>query len=77
MAIEISDLDAMQAKYKAAVDDWVSTIRAEESLASVNHSIAEVDAWENAADLEETARSHAKAAKKDYENALREKFFHF
>jgi hypothetical protein len=77
MAIETSVLDAMQAKYKSAVDDWVATIRSEEALASVNHSVAEIDAWEHAASLEDAARSKVKAAKKAYENALREEFFHF
>ncbi len=67
----------MQANYKAAVDDWVATIRSEEALASGNHTVAEVDAWESAAFLEEDARNKAKAAKKRYEDALREKFFHF
>lgn len=77
MAIEISTLDAIQAKYKAAVDEWVAIIRAEEALASVNHSVAEIDAWEHAAYLEDAARLKAKAAKKAYESALREEFFHF
>jgi hypothetical protein len=77
MAIEISDLDAMQAAYKAAVDQWIAAIRAEEALASVNHSEAEVDAWEAAGFREEDARAKAKNAKSVYEEALREKFFNF
>jgi hypothetical protein len=77
MTIEISDLDLMQDKYKTAVDDWVATIRAEEALASVQHTVADIDAWEHADFLEEDARKKAKSAKKNYEDALREKFFHF
>jgi hypothetical protein len=77
MAIEIAELDALQAKYKAAVDDWVATIRREEDLASGNHSVAQVDQWEHAAEAEEDARQKAKAAKKEYEDGLREKFFNF
>jgi len=77
MAIDTATLDAMQAKYKAAVDEWVAVIRAEEALASVNHSVAQVDAWENASFLEDAARSKAKAAKKAYEDALRQEFFGF
>jgi hypothetical protein len=77
MAIEVAELDALQAKYKTAVDDWVATIRAEEALASVNHSVAEIDAWEHAAFLEDAARKKAKDAKKVYEDALREEFFNF
>jgi hypothetical protein len=77
MAVEISDLDQMQSAYKQAVDNWISTIRAEEALASGNHSEAEIDAWETAAFHEEDAREKAKQAKKDYEDALRERFFNF
>jgi len=77
MAAEISDLDQMQAAYKTAVDNWISTIREEETLASSNHSEAEIDAWESAGFREEDARKKAKQAKKDYETALREKFFNF
>jgi hypothetical protein len=42
------NLDELQAGYKAAVEEWISAIRKEEALASVNHSVAEVDLWENA-----------------------------
>jgi hypothetical protein len=78
MAVEISELDELQASYKAAVDEWVAIIREEEALASpADHSIAEIDEWENAADREDAAREKAKAAKQVYEDALREKFFHF
>ena len=78
MTVELSELDELQANYKAAVDEWVSIIREEEALASVaDHSVAEVDEWENAADKEDAARDKAKAAKQVYEDALREKFFHF
>jgi hypothetical protein len=77
MAVEISELDQMQSEYKAAVEEWVAAIRHEEALASENHDIADVDQWEAADDQEEEARSKVKAAKKKYEDAIREKFFHF
>ena len=77
MAVDISDLDKMQAAYKAAVEEWIAAIREEEALASANHSEAEVDAWEAADFREEDAREKAKQAKQDYEDALREKFFDF
>jgi hypothetical protein len=78
MPVELSELDELQAAYKSAVDDWVAVIREEEALASVaDHSVAEIDEWENAADREDTARDKARAAKQAYEDALREKFFHF
>jgi hypothetical protein len=77
MPAELTDLDQMQKSYKDAVDAWVAAIRQEEALASVNHTVAEIDKWENAAFAEDDARSKAKAAKKAYEDALREKFFNF
>ncbi|HEY3988555.1 MAG TPA: hypothetical protein VGM02_04595 [Acidobacteriaceae bacterium] len=77
MSIAISELDQMQSSYKAAVEEWISAIRQEEALASVNHDVAEVDEWEKASFREEEARNKAKAAKKNYETALREEFFNF
>ena len=77
MAIDVSELDQLQSRYKSAVETWVLSIRQEEALASVNHSVAQVDQWENAGDLEEEARKNAKTAKKDYEDALRKEFFNF
>jgi hypothetical protein len=76
-AVEISDLDQFQTAYKTAVDQWISTIREEEALASGDHSEAEIDTWEAAGFREEDARNKAKEAKKEYEDALREKFFNF
>jgi hypothetical protein len=77
MAVEISDLDQLQAAYKTAVDNWISAIREEEALASADHSEAEIDTWEEAGFNEEDAREKAKEAKEKYEDALREKFFNF
>ncbi|MGC1359026.1 MAG: hypothetical protein WA851_25145 [Xanthobacteraceae bacterium] len=71
------DLDKMQAAYQAAVEEWIAAIRQEEALASVNHTVAEVDKWEAAHFKEDEIRSKVKAAKKRYEDALREKFFGF
>ena len=72
-----AELDRMQTAYKAAVDEWRAAIREEEALASVNHSVADVDRWEGAHFREEELRNKAKAAKKEYEAALRLKFFGF
>ncbi len=74
---EHSDLDELQAAYKAAVESWISAIRKEEALASVNHSVAEVDLWENAGFEEDEMRKVVKELKTKYEDALREKFFGF
>jgi hypothetical protein len=75
--IDLAELDQMQEAYKAAVEEWISAIKQEEALASVNHTVAEVDQWEGAHFREDDIRNKVKAAKKQYEDALRLKFFHF
>src|SRR5258708_27583309 len=77
MSDDASNLDQMQSAYQAAVEEWIAAIKQEEELASVNHSIAEIDKWEQAHFKEDEIRSKVKAAKKQYEDALREKFFGF
>jgi hypothetical protein len=74
---DTAELDSMQSAYKAAVEEWIAAIKQEEALASVNHSVAEVDEWEGAHFAEDKIRDKVKAAKKKYEDALREKFFGF
>lgn len=71
------ELDQMQKAYIAAVEEWIAAIRQEEALASVNHTVAEVDKWEDAHFKEDEIRNHVKAAKKKYEDALRERFYGF
>ena len=71
------DLDQMQSAYKAAVEAWIASIRQEEALASVNHSVAEIDQWEQAHFKEDKMRGKAKLLKKQYEDALREKYYAF
>jgi hypothetical protein len=77
MANDVIDLDQLQDNYKAAVEEWITAIKQEEALASVNHTVAEVDKWEAAHFSEDAIRAKVKAAKKQYEDALREKFFGF
>lgn len=75
MAPETDELTRMQTAYKALVEEWITAIREEEALASVDHSVAGVDRWEAADFHEEDIRKKVKAAKKAYEAALRAKFF--
>jgi hypothetical protein len=77
METDTAELDQMQTAYKAAVEEWLGAIKQEEALASVNHTVAEVDKWEGAHFAEDKLRNRVKAAKKKYEDALREKFFGF
>jgi hypothetical protein len=44
---------------------------------TTNHTLAQVDRWEQADFQEEEARNKVKAAKKKYEAELRAKFFGF
>ena len=77
MSSEHPELDELQAAYKSAVEEWIVAIREEEALASVNHTVAEVDRWEAAHFKEDEMRSKVKEAKEKYEDALREKFYGF
>jgi len=67
-----TELDRLRQAYKDAVEKWVAAIRAEEALATPDHSIHAWDVWEQAGFSEEDARKKALAAKGDYEAGLRE-----
>jgi hypothetical protein len=71
------ELDSLLADYKAAVDEWRAAIRAEEDFATPDHSMKEWGVWDQAGFREEEAREKAKAARKAYVDALREKLFNF
>jgi hypothetical protein len=75
--VDTVELDQLRDAYKAAVEEWIVAIKREEALASVDHSVAEVDQWEQAGLDEDEVRNKVKAAKKLYEDALREKFYQF
>ncbi|HLW93014.1 MAG TPA: hypothetical protein VKS78_17160 [Roseiarcus sp.] len=75
--VDTVELDQLQAAYKAAVEKWIAAIKEEETLASVNHTVAEVDQWEAAHFKEDALRDAVIDAKKQYEDALRLKFFDF
>ncbi len=70
MGKENPELDRLQGAYKAAIEEWIAAIRKEEALASTNHSVAQIDSWEQAHFREEDARNKAKAAKAEYESGL-------
>lgn len=74
---EHPELDELQVNYKNAVEAWIAAIRKEEELVSANHTVAEVDKWEQAHFEEDSMRTAVKDAKAKYEDALREKFFGF
>jgi len=45
---EQAELVTMQKAYKAAVDKWIAALTAEEELALVDPTVAQVDEWEGA-----------------------------
>ncbi len=77
MQADTSNLDQLQSAYKAAVEEWIGAIREEEDLASVNHSVADIDKWEAAHFKEDDVRGKVLEAKKKYEDALRQEQFGF
>ncbi len=77
MENETAELTELLNAYKAAVEEWIVAIRREEALASVNHTVAELDQWDHARFDEDHARNKVLAAKAKYKDALRRKFFDF
>ena len=71
------DLDQLQRAYRVAVEEWIAAIRQEEALASVNHSVAKLDQWEQAHLREDKIRGEVLEAKKRYEDALRKMLYGF
>jgi len=65
------DLDQLRLAYKAAVDAWVETIRAEEALATADHSMVAMERWDDAHLREHDAHTAAGEAREAYIDALR------
>ena len=75
--METTELDQLRNDYKQAVEQWIAAIRAEENLATPDHTVPAVDTWEHAGFAEEEARDKAKEARQAYEDALRKADFGF
>lgn len=65
------DLDQLRIAYKKAIDDWVDAIRAEEALATADHSMTAMEHWDDAHFKEQDAHEKATAARDAYKDALR------
>jgi hypothetical protein len=65
------DLDHLRSAYKTAVDEWVDRIRAEEALATPDHSMIAMEKWDDAHFAEHDAHEKAVAARDAYKDALR------
>jgi hypothetical protein len=71
------DFDQLLTTYKQAVDQWVATIRAAEALANQDHSMVEMEKWDDADFKVDDAGKLARNARDAYQNALRQKNYGF
>jgi hypothetical protein len=65
------DLDHLRMDYKNAVDEWVNAIRAEEALATPDHSMVAMERWDAAHFVEHDAHARVTEAREAYKDALR------
>jgi hypothetical protein len=66
-----SNLDELRLIYKKATDAWIDSIRAEEALATSDHSIVAMEKWDDAHFREQDAHHKYAAALEAYKDALR------
>ena len=71
MVMSKADLDQLRLAYKKAVDHWVEAIRAEEALATPDHSMTAMEAWDTAHFAEHDAHAKVTEARDAYKDALR------
>jgi hypothetical protein len=65
------DLDQLRLAYKSATHEWVEAIRAEEALATPDHSMIAMEKWDDAHFREESAHTKASEAREAYKDGLR------
>jgi hypothetical protein len=70
-AMSKEDLDQLRLDYKKAVEDWIATIRAEEALATPDHSMIAMEKWDAAHFTENDAHTKATEAREAYKDMLR------
>lgn len=71
------DFDQLHSEYQKAVDEWVDAIRTEEGLATTDHSMKQMELWDDAGFKLHDAELKAKKARDAYKNALRKKNYGF
>jgi hypothetical protein len=72
-----ADIEPLRLAYKQAVDAWVAAIRAEEALATPDHSMVAWEKWDAAHFDEQDAQAKAAEARDAYKGALREANYGF
>jgi hypothetical protein len=75
--METPDFDQLLKSYKDAVDRWVEAIHGEVSLATADHSMVQMELWDDAGFKLHDAELAAKKARDAYKNALRRKNYGF
>jgi hypothetical protein len=65
------NLDELQAAYKQAVDQFIAAIRAEEALATPDHSETAMEKWDSADFSVQDAGKKAREARDAYKEGLR------
>jgi hypothetical protein len=65
------DLDSLQRTYKKAVDQWVAAIRAEQALATTDHSETAFEKWDHADFTVRNSEKQAREARDAYKEGLR------
>jgi uncharacterized protein (DUF885 family) len=69
--LSTADMDQLRLAYKKATDEWVNSIRAEEELATPDHSMIAWERWDAAHFTEQDASAKATQAREAYKDALR------
>ncbi len=75
--MENLDFDQLLHDYKQAIDAWVNAIRAEEALATDDHSMVAMEHWDAAGLHVHDTELTAKKARDRYKSALRQKNYGF
>jgi hypothetical protein len=65
------DIDQLRLDYKNAVDKWIEAIRAEEALATPDHSITAMERWDTSHFRERDAHETVTKSRDAYKDALR------
>lgn len=67
------DFDVLRTKWEDAVESFIDSIRAEEALATPEHSMVADEAWDAAGFKVQDAEKAARQARDAYKDALRKK----
>ncbi|HSZ62697.1 MAG TPA: hypothetical protein VK828_12925 [Terriglobales bacterium] len=71
------DLDQLRLAYKKTIDEWVGAIRAEEALATPDHSMVAMEQWDDAHFREHDAHEKVTVARDAYKRrAARRELWH-